>query len=626
MCFKKMLVLAVMVAASVVCGQIDWSAPNITITTEAQLRELADRVNNSSRSFRGQTITLGADITLANEWVPIGRPVFDFEGCFWFEEDEFCIEYNRDLSFDGVFDGNGHSISNMSISGDFRYAGFFGIVGEDVQIKNLTVNVAGINISGNFPYANDLLPVSIGGLIGVAHNNVTVMNSHTTGDISIDISADVGGLVGTSRGITITNSSATGNVSTIFQTYIGFPAIMGGSAGGLIGRIIAWGDVVRAIITLSYTTGNVSGRWVGGLVGGQGQRAILEITNSYTTGDVFADPFNSWNRGADAGGFVGSGNGIILNNSYVGGIISATGELDIFVGGIAGRGQIIPPHPSSVYYNSEGTNIPLANASDFALRQLTGVKSVSSAELRIQSTFVDWDFEEIWGINPNINDGMPFLRAFHQECDHTWSAWSEWDTIATATCITIGSRKRRQICSKCNEINEETENIIALGHLWDNWGNWTTTTAPTCDSDGVRIRIAECRRMSCEADTTQIGAIPQLTGDDCPSSIRGRQDADSRYGIFLENAVVSDLARISVITPEPATANLRILDNLGNVVFTADNVGATALGRPQQSPIIWNLTNNAGRFVANGTYLILVEATSISGRRFIYSSRIGVNR
>ena len=100
----------------------------------------------------------------------------------------------------------------------------------------------------------------------------------------------------------------------------------------------------------------------------------------------------------------------------------------------------------------------------------------------------------------------------------------------------------------------------------------------------------------------------------------------SRHGILLENAIVSDFAKISVITPEQATINLAIFDNLGNVVFTADGVGATALGRPQQTPIIWNLTNQSGRFVANGTYLILVEATGISGRRFIYSARIGVNR
>jgi hypothetical protein len=42
--------------------------------------------------------------------------------------------------------------------------------------------------------------------------------------------------------------------------------------------------------------------------------------------------------------------------------------------------------------------------------------------------------------------------------------------------------------------------------------------------------------------------------------------------------------------------------------------------------IIWNLTNKSGRFVANGTYLIIVEAKGVNGRRFAYQARVGVNR
>ncbi|MCL2844190.1 MAG: hypothetical protein FWE23_01880 [Chitinivibrionia bacterium] len=131
-------------------------------------------------------------------------------------------------------------------------------------------------------------------------------------------------------------------------------------------------------------------------------------------------------------------------------------------------------------------------------------------------------------------------------------------------------------------------------------------------------------------DNTQIQGFN--FGEQRPTSIRHRQPTDTRYGIIVAENPVSDAAKISVITPEQATINLRIMDNLGNVVFMADGVGATALGRhggngcPQQSPIVWNLTNPSGRFVANGTYLIIVEATGISGRRFTYSARIGVSK
>jgi hypothetical protein len=64
-------------------------------------------------------------------------------------------------------------------------------------------------------------------------------------------------------------------------------------------------------------------------------------------------------------------------------------------------------------------------------------------------------------------------------------------------------------------------------------------------------------------------------------------------------------------------------------VFTADDVRAGLKPAPTNAAdnaIIWDLTNANGRFVANGTYLVIVEATGISGRRYLYSSRIGVSR
>ncbi|MCL2845390.1 MAG: hypothetical protein FWE23_08075 [Chitinivibrionia bacterium] len=121
-----------------------------------------------------------------------------------------------------------------------------------------------------------------------------------------------------------------------------------------------------------------------------------------------------------------------------------------------------------------------------------------------------------------------------------------------------------------------------------------------------------------------------------PSFIRERQPVSlSQYGILLENAVVSDVARFSIITPEPAMANVRIFDALGNVVWSVDDVGAYCI-RPAtmtvgdlgvcNTPLQWDLTNTTGRLVASGTYIIAVEATTISGRRYRYSARIGVKR
>ena len=110
---------------------------------------------------------------------------------------------------------------------------------------------------------------------------------------------------------------------------------------------------------------------------------------------------------------------------------------------------------------------------------------------------------------------------------------------------------------------------------------------------------------------------------DDETSIRApRPASSSRYGILLNPSIASEKVEISVRTPEPAQITLKILDNLGNPVHTVE----TQCLRLEPCEIVWNLTNSTGRFVGNGTYLIVVEATGISGRKFFYSSRIGVSR
>ena len=61
----KMFLAAILLAITILgckstlkASELDafWSSENITITTEAQLRELATLVNNGTRDFKGQTI------------------------------------------------------------------------------------------------------------------------------------------------------------------------------------------------------------------------------------------------------------------------------------------------------------------------------------------------------------------------------------------------------------------------------------------------------------------------------------------------------------------------------------------------------------------------------------------
>jgi len=106
-----------------------------------------------------------------------------------------------------------------------------------------------------------------------------------------------------------------------------------------------------------------------------------------------------------------------------------------------------------------------------------------------------------------------------------------------------------------------------------------------------------------------------------PTYISNIQKSDNRYGIRFAQNIVSDRAEISVVLPNnERVAEMRVIvyDMTGNVVF----VGAI----PRGCPIIWDLRNNAGRFVANGTYLVIAEVKDRSGKVYRYSARLGVKR
>ena len=125
-----------------------WYAQNLgekeyTFTTAAELAGLADLVN-AGTTFSGWTLKLGADIDLSGaEWEPIGTG-----------EREVA-----DTVFRGTFDGDGHTISNFTITfdtdtcDDDQAIGFFGNVAgtaaKHAVIKNVKFSNATIDTKSN---------------------------------------------------------------------------------------------------------------------------------------------------------------------------------------------------------------------------------------------------------------------------------------------------------------------------------------------------------------------------------------------------------------------------------------------------------------------------------------------
>ena len=327
------------------------------IRTAAQLHELAAATDAEALSGHYK---LTADINLrGDEFDGIGSP---------------------DAPFTGVFDGNGKTISNLTISkpgedsvGLFRV--MLGGTVKNLTLKNVSVT-GGSHVGAVVGQAQVTLDTtsmsgSIAGLIGNVHVTGSVSGAEQTGGIA--------GLNGGQKDSTTGFSVANAVDRCTFEGTITGKTI----TGGLVGRN-------DGTVTASSADGTVeageNGRMAGGLVG-QNEGSVY---TSWADGKVHGKAY--------VGGFVGSGSGSIkqcysLGNvsgaDYVGGFagtistvetaisagkVTVSGEQDQgYVGGFAGNlGGTIVGAPGSITVKNvfgyckkdDGTLLPAAGSTD----------------------------------------------------------------------------------------------------------------------------------------------------------------------------------------------------------------------------------------------------------------------
>jgi uncharacterized repeat protein (TIGR02543 family) len=133
------------------------------------------------------------------------------------------------------------------------------------------------------------------------------------------------------------------------------------------------------------------------------------------------------------------------------------------------------------------------------------------------------------------------------------------------------------------------------------------------------------------SNLTQDMNIHVVFSESGTTSIGGVKKSDNCYGIKFAQNIVSDKAEISVVLPDNervVEAKIAVYDMTGNVVFNSEfgmrNSGTIGAGSKATTLIVWDLRNNNGRFVANGTYLVVAEVKSASGRVYAYSAKLGV--
>ncbi|TWH51617.1 filamentous hemagglutinin N-terminal domain-containing protein [Sporomusa sp. KB1] len=215
-------------------------------------------------------------------------------------------------SFGGIFDGDGHVISGLTINSNSSSA-YIGLFSHTIYATIRNVGLENVNITGTWNNG--------GALVGSAAAYTTITNCYSTGTIK-GIGSIAGGLVGNSEATTFTNSYSDVNISVNSSTSV--------TAGGLVGSMSSGGA-----ITNSYSTGTVdvtaTGNWtsVGGLVGSSGGT----ITNSYSTGALTLTDAAGFNF---IGGLVGIDSSIsTFNNCYTTSPVTMNGDSS-YVGGFGG--------------------------------------------------------------------------------------------------------------------------------------------------------------------------------------------------------------------------------------------------------------------------------------------------
>lgn len=195
------------------------------------LKKLAEKVNGGT-TYEKTYFKLTANIDLKNEeWTPIGTKVY--VGEFGQPESRY---------FQGTFDGDGHQIANLTITGRNEYVGLFGYV-KNATIRNC--NVTGTVTGDQY----------VGGISGYTSENCEVSSCYVRGTVSGN--KYVGGIVGKGVGA-IKNCYALADVSA------------GDFAGGIVGYTYA------LTIENCYYSGKVSSSWRAGGIAGSASGGTIQ--------------------------------------------------------------------------------------------------------------------------------------------------------------------------------------------------------------------------------------------------------------------------------------------------------------------------------------------------------------
>lgn len=485
-------------SASAATDHTGWTA----ISTQA---ELAAITNSMSGNYY-----LTCDIELSGTWIPLGKSTSSTDSY---------------TAFTGNFDGNGYTISNLTISsGTYNYVGLFAY--NNGTIENVTVEVN--SVTGG-SYVGTLVGHNYSGTI----QNCSVIGNGYTSSIITGNDTDaqhIGGLVGcngtsSSTSAVITECSVS-DLNVRFKNYSSSSA--NSAAGDFLGCFAGGNFATISYCSATQCNTNASNVGstacsVGGFVGGN--KGTITYSYTYTSLVIYGGDHTGTFAGSHySSSYIKYCYAYTYGYSYPSNSVPAISYNYLFIGYNMGS-------TTSNYCYTASSNSSTASGAtkSSSLSALTTSVSAMSAYTLV--------------------DGVPTLE-WELECAHVYTS-----VTTPATCTAAGSIT--YTCSICGDTY--TEAIESLGHTWivdetTDENGWKVTLEPTCITAGEKQR--ECSVCDFYVESQAIAATGVHSyGDDGYCTTEDCDAYDASYVVTTTDPEDEDDDDTDVTDPTGTTTD-----------------------------------------------------------------------
>ncbi|MGN0692715.1 MAG: GLUG motif-containing protein, partial [Oscillospiraceae bacterium] len=434
-------------ASASLSGEGTSSSPYL-ISSAEDLAYLAKQVN-SGTNFSGKYFKLTCDIDLSgHSWEAIGYYSYNDSG---FSDGDSSVHL-----FSGTFDGNGHTIKNITINdtATMRSQGLFGY--SDGTIENLSVdcNIAGYSYvggvcgysagtvsncysSGSVSTAATYSNMCVGGICGRSDKAISKCGNAA----AVSGSINVGGVCGKLSNTQMTGCWNKGNVSGCY----GVGGVCGIADNAEISYCWNIGDLTLAdgddytykasfggvcgelddsTMEYCYNKGSINAdtKEVGGVVGGirmyssssttvskcyntgrvTGNQNVGGVAGNVYSGSALQDCYNTGDVNGttnNSGGVVGSDNGTV-KNCYSTGTVAGTSN----VGGVFGESS----SARNCYYLTGTASAGVGN--NGVDEAANNINALSASDFTSTSSFIGFDFTSTW----TMGASRPLLRGMEE--------------------------------------------------------------------------------------------------------------------------------------------------------------------------------------------------------------------